>query len=361
MKNLLSKSKLGAYEIPNRIIMAPLTRGRADENGNATEIMTQYYEQRADAGLIISEATSISVQGSGWIYAPGVYTEQQVAAWKQVTQAIHKKGGRIFLQLWHMGRVSHPDFQEGASLPVAPSPIAAQGESRTPKGKKPYVVPRELSKSEMNRVVKDYVKAAVGAMTAGFDGVEVHGANGYLLDQFVRDASNQRTDDYGGSIAKRWRFPLEVVQALIEAIGAEKIGYRISPTGTYNSMSDRDPTSTFAYGARELANLGIAYLHVLEALPGNMFHNAEAPLVLPRIRKEFTGFLIANGGYTPEKAEKAILEQEVDAIAFGSLFLANPDFVQRVKRGVAEFNEVDFPTMYSTGKKGYTDYPYYSN
>ena len=357
MKSLFMPKKLGSLHLPNRIFMAPMTRGRASKSGVPTEVMPIYYAQRADAGLIISEAVSISPQGKGWINAPGIYLPEHVEAWKQVTKEVHKKDGRIFMQLWHMGRASHPDFQKGGALPVGPSAIAAEGEARTPTGKKPYVVPRALETEEISSIVSDYVKAAKNAIAAGFDGVEIHGANGYLLDQFVRDGSNLRDDEYGGSLARRWRFPLEVCDRIADAIGAERVGYRISPTGPYNGMNDSDPIQTFSYGAQQLAGIGIAYLHVLEALPGNRFHNPKTPEALPHIRSAFTGFLVANGGYSPEKADEVINAGACDAVAFGTLYISNPDLVYRLENGVKEFNEADVTTYYSSGDKGYTDYP----
>lgn len=354
--SLFKPAQLGQMELTNRIFMAPMTRGRAEADGTPTPIMALYYEQRASAGLLISEATAVSSQGVGWVNAPGIFTDAHQREWKKVTEAVHRAKGRIFLQLWHMGRVSHPDFQNGA-LPVGPSAIAAKGESHTPHGKKSYVTPRALEAKELPGIVNDYVSAARRAIDAGFDGVEIHGANGYLLDQFVRDGSNRRTDAYGGSVENRWRFPLEVAVAVAKAIGGERTGYRISPTGPYNDMADSDPIKTFSYGAEKLHEAGIVYLHVMEPLPGHLFAHPTAPLVHPHLRKVFKGFMILNGGYDRELAEKCLERNEADAIAFGVPFLANPDLVERWRSGVGGMNAPDFTTFYTPGSKGYSDYP----
>lgn len=354
--SLFDTVKLGPYTLRNRILMAPMTRGRATPEGVPTEIMPEYYGQRATAGLIITEATSISAQGRGWNNAPGIYTDAHQDNWKPVTEAVHAAGGRIFLQLWHMGRVSHPDFL-GGDLPVGPSAIAAAGESHTPSGeKKPYVTPRALEAEELPGIVEDYVAGARRAIAAGFDGVEIHGANGYLLDQFIRDGSNHRDDEYGGSIAARWRFPLEVTRAVADAIGKDKTGIRLSPTGNYNGMSDSDPIATFTYGAQQLDKLGVAFVHVLDPLPGHMFATKGAPTVHPHIRKAFGGTLILNGGYDRRTGDEALAAGHTDAIAIGIPFLANPDLPRRMQED-APLNAPDFATFYTPGPKGYTDYP----
>lgn len=355
MPNLFDPITLGDYTLRNRIFMAPMTRGRANPDGVPTDIMVDYYRQRASAGLIITEATAISPQGVGWLNAPGTYTDAQEQAWRPVTKAVHDAGGRIFLQLWHMGRVSHPDFLGGA-LPVGPSAIAATGQSHTPEGTKDYVTPRALAADELPGIVADYVAAAKRAIAAGFDGVEIHGANGYLLDQFIRDASNQRDDEYGGSIENRWRFPLQVAQAVAQAVGKERTGIRLSPTSAYNGMGDSDPVASFTYGAGQLRELGLVYVHVLEPLPGHMLSVAGAPTVHPHIRKAFGGTVILNGGYDRDKANAALAAGETDAVAFGVPFLANPDLPQRLQEG-APLNAPDFATLYVPGTKGYTDYP----
>ena len=278
---LFDSIRLGPYVLPHRVFMAPLTRSRADPDGTPTDIMAVYYAQRASAGLIVSEATAISAQGVGWLNAPGIFTPRHVEAWKPITDAVHRAGGRIFLQLWHTGRVSHPDFVAGGR-PIGPSAVAAAGQARTTAGMKPFVVPRALTVNELPGIAEDYARAARRA---------IHAANGYLLDQFIRDASNRRRDDFGGSIDRRWRFPLQVTQAVINEIGASRTAIRVSPYVSFNSMRDSDPVATFTYGARELSRRGIAYLHVVEAPPGHAF-GAEGPSVHPHLRTAFDHVLI---------------------------------------------------------------------
>ncbi len=354
MKTIFDPISIGDMQLPNRIFMAPMTRGRADAGGVPNALMAQYYSLRADAGLIITEATAISTQGVGWIGAPGIWNEAQVQGWKLVTDAVHARNGHIFLQLWHMGRVSHPDFL-GGELPVAPSAIAAHGESTTPAGKKQYVTPRALSVQEIKATVQDYALGAKHAIQAGFDWVEIHGANGYLIDQFIRDGSNKRTDEYGGSIENRLRFLWEVTEAVVAAVGAKKVGVRLSPRGAYNDMHDSDPIKTFCSAAEMLSAQKIAYLHTLEPLPGHMMAS-EGERVTPHIRKVFPGVIVTNGGYNLELANKAIADNEADAFAFGVPFLANPDLVARFSKHTA-LNPPDFATFYTSGAKGYTDYP----
>lgn len=352
---LFSPLRLGTFETKNRILMAPMTRGRATSDGTPTESMVEYYRQRATAGLLITEGTFVSPQGVGWHHAPSIYSEAQVEAWKPVTAAVHKEGGRIFLQLWHMGRVSHPDFQGGA-LPVGPSPIAAEGQSHTPKGSKDYVTPRVLETNELAGIVDDFRQSARRAIEAGFDGVEIHGANGYLIDQFIRDGSNQRDDEYGGSIENRWRLAIEIARAVAEEVGASRTSIRLSPVNAYNTMTDTDPVASFSYGAKALSELGLAYVHLLEARDGMMF-NKEAPVVHPHIRKALGDTpLLLNGGYDKESAEAALAEGLCDAVAFGVSFLANPDLVERFRTGTSNFNAPDFASFYGGGTAGYTDY-----
>lgn len=355
MPNLFDSIDIGPYTLRNRIFMAPMTRGRATAEGVPTEVMIEYYRQRSSAGLIITEATAISPQGVGWLGAPGIYTAAQEEAWRPVTKAVHDAGGRIFLQLWHMGRVSHPDFLGGA-LPVGPSAIAAAGQSHTAEGLKDYVTPRALAADELPGIAADYAAAARRAIAAGFDGVELHGANGYLLDQFIRDGANQRDDAYGGSLENRWRFPLEVARAVADAIGKERTGFRVSPTGGYNGMSDSEPVATFTHGATRLAELGLAFLHLFEPLPGHMMGTPGAPIVHPHLRKAFGGPLLLNGGYDRTTGDAALADGQADAIAFGSTFLANPDLPRRLQEG-APLNAPDFATFYTPGPKGYVDYP----
>ncbi len=354
MPALFDPIQIGPYTLTNRVFLAPLTRGRATILGTPTPRQATYYAQRASGGLLVTEATAISQQGYGWTRSPGIWSAAQVEAWKPVTAAVHAAGGRIFLQLWHMGRVSHPDFQGGA-LPVAPSAIAAPGQSHTPFGSKDYVTPRALDASELPGIVDDYVHAAKNAIAAGFDGVEIHGANGYLLDQFIKSQVNRRTDEYGGSIQARWRFPLQVAAAVAAAVGKERTGIRLSPVGTYNGMGDDDPVASFAHGAAELDRLGLAYVHAVEGIAGFQ-HNPDAPKVTPTIRERYSGVIIGNGGYDGETANAAIASGQLDAVAFGTTFLANPDLPARLKEG-ASLNPPDFQTFYAGDDKGYIDYP----
>ncbi len=353
-ETLFQPLRLGAIELPHRIVMAPLTRARStDRVPNA--LMEEYYRQRSSAALIISEATAISEQGYGWQGTPGIYTDAQVRGWRNVTDAVHDQGGRIFLQLWHMGRVSHPDFQ-GGGLPVAPSPIAADGEAHTPTGKKPYVVPHELRVSEIANIVHDYADATRRARSAGFDGVEIHGANGYLIDQFLRDSANQRSDGYGGSIENRSRFLREVVEAVTATWSADRVGVRLSPTMMGNGMADSNAVALYSYVGAMLSRFNLAYLHVAEAIRPGRLYNGDAPRVTPSIRKAYSGVLLANGGYDKSSAADAIRRGEADAIVFGQKFIANPDLPERMRVDAA-LNEADPASFYVPGSKGYTDYP----
>jgi N-ethylmaleimide reductase len=352
---LFTSFALGSLKLPNRFVMSPLTRGRAQPDGTPVELMAQYYVQRASAGLIVTEATAISRQGAGWLGAPGIYTDAHVAGWKSVTDAVHKAGSRIFLQLWHTGRVSHPDFLEGEP-PVAPSAIAAKGTTKTPKGKRDYVTPRELKLPEIAATIADYGAATKRAKAAGFDGVELHGANGYLVDQFLRDVSNRRTDAYGGSIANRVRFLDEAIAAIVAAWSPDRVGVHLSPVGTYNDMKDSSPRELFVAAAEALARRKIAYLHVVEGLPGTFMHVDHPERISPFMRKAFRGAFIVNGGYDAKAANAAIQSGETDLVSFGTAFLANPDFPERVRRG-APLNAPDPSTFYTPGAKGYVDYP----
>ncbi len=354
LSHLYSPFRVGPLTLPNRLVMAPMTRGRAAADGTPVEAMARYYQLRADAGLLVTEAVAISPGGVGWLGAPGIYTDAHVAGWRKVTEAVHLRDGRIFLQLWHMGRVSHPDFL-GGRQPVAPSAIAAEGHAHTAKGKKPYVTPRALQKDEIRAIVDEYAAATKRAREAGFDGVELHGANGYLVDQFLRDGANRRDDEYGGSPENRARFLLEVTDAIAAAWSADRVGVRLSPTGAYNDMRDRDPAATFSHAAKELDTRGLAYVHVTEPLPGHMLH-VDLPPVLPVVREVFRGPLITNGGYDARLADAAIGAREADLVAFGVPFLANPDLVTRYRTGAA-LNPPDFTTLYTPGEKGYPDYP----
>jgi N-ethylmaleimide reductase len=329
--------------LPNRIIMAPMTRGRAGVQRTANSLMAEYYSQRADAGLIITEATAISPRGYGWVGSPAIYTDAHIAGWKGVTDAVHKQGGSVFLQLWHTGRVSHPDFQDGKT-PIAPSAIAAAGKIHTPSGVKPYVVPLAMTRPEIANAVLEYAHAARRAWQAGFDGVEIHAANGYLIDQFIRDGSNDRGDAYGGSVKNRLRFLLEVTEAVAQEVPADRIGVRLSPTNPYNDMVDGNPAATFTQAAKALKRFGLAYLHVVESVR-----------IAPHMRSVFDGPLILNGGYDAATGAAALGAGEADMIAYGRHFLANPDLVERFRRGAA-LTEPDASTFYTDGPKGYTDY-----
>ena len=351
---LFQPLQVGELTLPHRIVMAPLTRARAT-NRVPNEMMAEYYRQRSGAALIITEATAISEQGYGWHEAPGIYTSEHVAGWQRVTAAVHQAGGRIFVQLWHMGRVSHPDYQNG-NLPVGPSAIAAQGDAHTPTGKQPYVVPHALTKSEIASIVADYAAATVRAREAGFDGVEIHGANGYLIDQFLRDASNQRNDEYGGSIENRTRFLREVVEAVTGAWSADRTGLRLSPTMNERGMGDSHPVELYTHAAELLNPFHLAYLHTAEAIrPGRLF-NPDMPRVTPRIREVYQGVLMTNGGYDKPSAASAIRDGAADAITFGQKFLANPDLPERLRNDVS-LNEPQVATYYSPGPQGYIDYP----
>jgi N-ethylmaleimide reductase len=353
--SLLSPYQLGNLKLSNRLVMAPLTRARAGVHRIPNALMAEYYTQRASAGLIISEATHISEQGIGWNQTPGIHTDEQVKGWQKVTDAVHAKGGKIFLQLWHTGRASHPDFQINGALPVSASAIRPEGEAHTPTGKKPYVTPRALELAEIPGVVRDYAEATRRAQEAGFDGVEIHGANGYLIDQFLRDNSNQRTDIYGGSIENRARFLIEVTEAVVNAWSGERVGVRLSPTNPFNDMKDSNPVATFTYAAEALNQFGLAYLHVLEALPGHVLA-AEGDRVSPHMRRVFNGTLTINGGYDLESGDRAIATGEADLVAYGVPFIANPDLPERFRLG-ASLNQPDPSTFYTHEAIGYTDYP----
>lgn len=350
---LLSPIKIGPYDLPNRIVMAPLTRMRAPDS-IPTDLMETYYAQRASAGLIISEATPISPQGVGYPSTPGIYNALQVAAWTKITEAVHAKNGHIFLQLWHVGRISHPDFHDG-QLPVAPSAITPKGDAVTPSGMKPFVTPRALATDEIQGIVEDYRLAAENALAAGFDGIEIHSANGYLLDQFLRDGTNERTDRYGGSLENRVRFLLEVTEAAVSVWGAERVGIRLSPSGTFNDMTDSDPKTLFVYLLGQLNRFGLAYLHIVDALESDIRHGANV-INLEELRNAYNGTLIVCGGYDQTRAEDVITQGMADAVAFGQLYIANPDLAERFKLN-APLNAPDANTFYGGDEKGYTDYP----
>lgn len=350
--SLFSPLTAGALHLPNRILMAPLTRCRADADHNPTPVMAEYYAQRAGAGLLIAEATMVMEGNSAFWREPGIYSDAQVQGWKTVTDAVHDKGGRIVLQLWHGGRACHPLLNHGAQ-PVAPSALPITGdEVHTPEGKKPYVTPRELRDDEIPGIVAGFQKAAENALKAGFDGVEVHGANGYLLDEFLRDGSNKRGGPYGGPLENRARLMLEVLDAVIGVWGADRVGLRISPLNSYNSMIDSDPVELTRHIARQCETRGIAYLHVMRA----DFFQAQQGDVLTPAREEFKGVLIGNMGYSADEAAQAVADGKIDAAAFGVPFLANPDLPARFA-AKAPLNDADPATFYTPGPRGYTDYP----
>lgn len=352
LTTLFQPIKMGSLELKNKIVMAPLTRCRADENHNPTAIMAEYYAQRASAGLIIAEATMVMQHNSSFGgREPGIYSAAQVEAWKKVTEAVHQKGGKIVLQLWHGGRACHP-FLNNDHTPVAPSAIAIEGETYTPKGKVPYMTPRALELSEIPSIIEGFASAAKNAKAAGFDGVEVHGANGYILDQFMRDSANKRTDSYGGSIENRCRLLLEVTKAVIQVWGADKVGVRLSPLNSYNSMKDSNPEKLTAYVAAELNLLKIAYLHMMRS----DFMGLQKGDVMTQAREFFKGTIIGNMGYTADEAAASIEKGSINAIAFGHHYVSNPNLVEKIKNAVA-LTEPDQNTFYTNDAKGYTDYP----
>jgi N-ethylmaleimide reductase len=353
--DIFSAFRLGPLDLPNRVVMAPMTRNRAGPGNVPTALNATYYAQRAGAGLIVTEATQVSPQGVGYPGTPGIHSAAQAAGWKLVTDAVHGAGGRIFLQLWHVGRISHPSLQPGGALPVAPSAIAPAGQAWTTNGMEAFVTPRALETDEIPGIVEDFRHGARNAREAGFDGVELHGANGYLIDQFLRDSTNKRTDRYGGSASNRARFLVEVMQALIGEWGSERVGVRLSPTNPYNDIADSNPAATFATAVGELNRLGIAYLHIVEPGPGDPVAAGEMPDIR-FFRKIWRGQLIANKGYDLERANAVLRDRTADLVSFAALYLANPDLDQRFRRG-GPFNPPDRKTFYGGAAKGYTDYP----
>jgi len=348
---LFSSIELSGQTLSNRMVMAPMTRNRAPDT-IANAMMAEYYAQRAGAGLIISEGTQISEQAVGYPATPGIYTQQQIDGWRLVTDAVHAKGGHIFAQLWHCGRISHPCFHQG-DLPVAPSAIQPNGEAITYEGMQPFVTPRALDISEIAGIVDQYRHAAASAIEAGFDGVEIHAANGYLVDQFLRDGSNTRSDAYGGSLENRVRLLLEVVAAVGAEIDHHRVGVRLSPVNAFNDMSDSNPQATFNYIASTLSGLSLAYLHVVEV---SMSGESAADFDMQQLRSHFEGPYIANGAYDHARAEDAIVTAAADLVAFGIPYLANPDLSERFRLH-AELNEADQATFYGGDEHGYTDYP----
>ncbi len=356
--DLLTPVKLGPYTLSNRVVMAPLTRMRAGAGNVPQPMNVTYYEQRASAGLIISEASQISPQGQGYPSTPGIHSDAQVVGWQAITQAVHKAGGLIFLQLWHVGRVSHPSLQEGGVLPVAPSALAPEGEAATFSGPQPFVTPRALETHEIPGIVEQYRHGALQALKAGFDGVEIHAANGYLLDQFLQDGSNKRTDQYGGSIPNRVRLLLEVTEAVTGVWGADRVGVRLSPSGSFGSMSDSDPEALFSYVVQALDRFGLAYLHIVEPrVDGNVtLPNHDSGFPSRYFRPLFQGLLISAGGYDQAEGNAVLAQGDADLVAYGRLFIANPDLPERF-RLQAPLNKPDRNTFYGGDEKGYLDYP----
>ncbi len=356
--DLFTPLQMGPYTLANRIVMAPLTRNRAGAGNVPQPMNVEYYRQRATAGLIISEGSQISPAAVGYPATPGIHSAEQIAGWKRVPEAVHGCGSRIFLQLWHCGRISHPSLLDAGTLPVAPSAIKPEGQAFTYSGLQPFVAPRALEIAELPGLVADYRKAAQNALEAGFDGVEIHAANGYLLDQFLRDGSNQRTDAYGGSLENRSRLLLEVTRAVADVWGANRVGVRLSPLNPFNDMHDANPQKTFEYVATALSPFGLAYLHGMEGAIGESKHGAQE-FDFPRFRRCFKGTYITNGGYDKALAEEALAANYADLVAFGALFIANPDLPERFAKN-APLNAPDPSTFYGGDGKGYTDYPFLS-
>ncbi|MCM2379391.1 alkene reductase [Pseudomonas marginalis] len=353
-KTLFEPYTLGSLTLSNRIVMAPLTRNRAGAGFVPSEHATTYYSQRASAGLLISEATQISQQGQGYQDTPGIYTQAQIDGWRSVTEAVHAKGGRIFLQLWHVGRVSHTDLQENGTAPVAPSALRAATKVFVNHRFVDVSEPRALDISELPGIVGDFRRAALNAIAAGFDGVEIHGANGYLLDQFLKDGANVRTDAYGGSVENRARLLLEVAAAVVSEIGAERTGIRLSPVSPANGVSSTDPQAQFDYLVDQLNALGLAYLHVVEGATGGP--RDVAPFDFRSLRQRFNNTYIANNGYDLNLATSTLIEDKADLIAFGRPFIGNPDLVERLQTDAA-LSAFDPATLYGGGAAGYIDYP----
>ena len=352
---LFEPATLGPVTLRNRIVMAPMTRNRAGEGDVPQAMNVEYYRQRSSAGLIVTEASQVSVQGRGYMHTPGCHDEAQVIGWRKVTDAVHASGGRIFLQLWHVGRISHPSFQPGGGLPVAPSAVLPAGNVLTPDGLLPYVAPRALAIDEIPGIVGQFRNAAVQARIANFDGVELHAANGYLIDQFLRDGTNKRTDRYGGSVENRTRFLIEVTEAVVSVWGGERVGVRLSPNTGFNDMYDSNPRAIFGHAAKALERFNLAYLHVTRAGPGEEVPGG--PIDADFFRPLFRNTIISAAGYgSKEDAEKQLRTGNADAIAFATLFISNPDLPARFKQN-APLAPADRATFYGGDAKGYIDYP----
>ena len=348
MTTLFDKLTIGNIELSNRILYAPMTRSRANDEGVQPDFVAEYYGQRATAGLLITEATNVSAMAKGYVRTPGIYTDEQIAAWRKVTDRVHAEGGKIFLQIFHTGRIALPDFLPENAQPVAPSAVAAAGQNYTDAGMKDFVVPRELETDEVKAIVKDFAAAARNAIEAGFDGIEIHGANGYLIQQFLSTNVNLRTDEYGGSVENRSRFLLEIVDAIVAEIGWERTGLRLSPGGEFNNIKEADAEEIYDYVITELNKRKLAYLHI-----GTFDQNRDWH---PVLRPKYDGIYLAGVGFDKERGERTLAEGGADAIVYGKLFLANPDLPERFRRD-APLNEWDESTFYTPGEKGYTDYP----
>jgi N-ethylmaleimide reductase len=356
MKSIFDPITIGKLSLKNRIFMAPLTRGRSLNDGTPSSLMQEYYRQRSSAGLIIAEATAVSPHGRGWLNSPGLYNDLQESAWKKVASAVHAKGGAIFVQLWHMGAAVHPDFINGEK-PISSSEVKLPGQLPTPKGRnREFVTPRALRIDEIPAEVKHFVDAARRAIKAGLDGVEIHGANGFLIDQFIRDSSNRRTDKYGGSINNRLRFMGEVVDAVCQEIGSDKVAVRLSPTNKQWGISDSTYQETFTQAVQQLDQFNLAYLHIFDPLPEVNHGIQTIDYLTPILRNNYTGIFIVNGGYSQSSANTAITNGLADAVAFGVPFIANPDLVERYRNGL-ELEVANPKLFYTSGAQGYTDYP----
>ena len=356
MTSLYDPIDLDGLRLKNRIFMAPLTRNRANPDGTPGPWAETYYRQRSSAGLIISEATQISAMGKGYVNTPGIYLPEHVAGWRRIVDGVHDEGGRILLQLWHVGRIAHTSLLPDNAQPVAPSAVRARSRTVTASGLVDVSEPRELALSEIADTINDYRTAAAAAKEAGFDGVEIHAANGYLIDQFLQSRSNLRTDRYGGSVPNRIRFLTEATRAVLDVWDGSRIGVRLSPRGTFNDMGDENPEATFAAAVGELASLGVGYLHVVEASPGDAPASPDFRALFDRLRRKWPGLYVANGGYDGPSGERAITDGRADAIAFGRSFLANPDLPRRLQHR-APLNEPNQATFYGGTECGYIDYP----
>ncbi len=352
MTTLFDKLKIGKLEINNRIIYAPMTRSRANDEGVQPDIVAKYYAQRASGGLLITEAVNVSPMAKGYVRTPGIYTTEQIESWRNVSETVHAESGKIFLQVFHTGRIALPDFLPDHTQPVAPSTVKANGQNYTDQGMKEFVEPRELTTAEIKQIVSDFGQAAKNAIAAGFDGVELHGANGYLVHQFLGSNTNLRTDEYGGSFENRARFLFEVLAAMIAEIGSDRVSVRLSPAGQFNDMQERDAEELYKYVLGELTKLKLAYLHIGTFDFSQDWHAICRPF--------YDGVYFAGVGFTKERAEKLLADGGADAIVFGTSFLANPDLPERFKNNW-ELNKPDESTFYTPGEKGYTDYPFYAD